>query len=237
MKLSRYADRAPEQMKQDGMEYCRYCGTHISEKHDPRCVVVDSLNGRMVREPLYVEFSQRGCCLFDGHQGVRPVHLIDIDVVRFEATQRILKLMENALARGVAFDFAIRPIESDLCGKDNALSTTTLAEGFAHNLFGAPTPVNGRRVDQVDALVKRSMNGANGFLLVASAPHPAADGPGAKCDSGTNEICTVDLDVFQHGFLHLVWSRIVILLVKPVRVKGSAVEIDAESHPPIAVVV
>ena len=127
------------------------------------------------------------------------MHLIDIDVVRLETTQRILKLMENALARGVAFDFATRPVQSDFGGEDNAISTTTLAEGLAHDLFGAPVAVNGRRVDQIDPMVKRSMNGANGLLIFGSAPHPAAHGPGAKCNSGTNNVCTLDFDVVEHG--------------------------------------
>src|ERR1700674_3779595 len=147
---------------------------------------------------LIVKVSQRGCCLFYGHQGVRPVYLIDIDIIRLEATQRILKLLENALARGVAFDLAIRPIESDFGGKDNALSVTTLAQGFTHDFFRTSKAVNGRCVDQVDALVECGMNGADGFLFVGSAPHPAADGPGAERDSGTNKVRTVDFDVFQH---------------------------------------
>jgi len=58
-----------------------------------------------------------------------------------------------------------------------------LAEGFAHDFFGPPKAVNGRCVDQVDALVECGMNGADGFLFIASAPHPAAHGPGAERDS------------------------------------------------------
>src|SRR5258705_12967378 len=44
------------------------------------------------------------------------------------------------------------------------------------------------------------MNGANRFFFVGSAPHPAADGPGAERDSRTNKICTRDVHVFQHGY-------------------------------------
>src|SRR6266436_3744415 len=102
---------------------------------------------------LFVEFAKSRRCLLDGDEGVRPVYLVDIDVVRLETTEGILKLLENALARGVAFDLAIRPIESDFGGKDNALSTTTLTQGFTHDFFRTPKAVNGRCVDQVDALV------------------------------------------------------------------------------------
>ena len=87
------------------------------------------------------------------------------------------------MARGVAFDPAIRPVDAYFGGEDNALSATVLTQGFAHDLFGAPVAVNGRSVDQVDAAVDCRMNGADGFLLVSSTPHPAAHGPGAERDS------------------------------------------------------
>src|SRR6266853_4023538 len=51
------------------------------------------------------------------------------------------------------------------------------------------------------------MNGADGFLFVGSAPHPAADGPGAERDSRTNKICTCDVHVFQHGCPSLFFDR------------------------------
>src|SRR6266478_1907 len=164
------------------------------------------LVGRIVTDadganfPLFVEFAKSGGCLLDGDERVGPVHLIDIDIVRLETPERILELLKNALARGIAFDFAIRPIESNFGGKDDVLSATTLAQGFAHDFFRTPIAVNGRCVDQVDALVECGMNGADGLVLVSSAPHPTAYGPGAECDSRANEICTVDVDIFQHGF-------------------------------------
>src|ERR1700687_2044944 len=149
---------------------------------------------------LFVELTERSGCLLDGNEWIRPVHLVNINVVRLETTQRILEFLQNAFARGVAFDFAIRPVETNFGGKDNAVPATVLAQGFPHDFFGTPISVDGRSVDQIDAMVECRVNGANGFLLVSSAPHPAADGPGTQCDSGTYEICTVDLDVFQHCF-------------------------------------
>src|SRR6266849_273529 len=148
---------------------------------------------------FFVELTKSGGCLLNGDERIRPVHLIDVDVIRPKTTQRILELLKNTLARRVAFDFAIRPVDANLGGKDNAPPATVLVQGFAHDLFGTPVAVNGRCVDQVDALAERGMNGADRFLLVSSTPHPAADGPSAECDSGTNKICTADLNVFHHG--------------------------------------
>src|SRR5712692_866670 len=162
------------------------------------------LFGRMIADAdganlaLFVEFAKSGGGLLDGDERIRPMHLIDIDVVRLEATERILELLENTLARGVAFDLALRPVDSDFGGKDNTLPATVLPQCFAHDLFGTSIAINGRCVDQVDPLVECGMNGANGFLLVGSTPHPAADGPGTERDSGTNKTCTVDVDVLHH---------------------------------------
>src|SRR5229473_4507785 len=150
---------------------------------------------------LVVEFTKSDGCLLDGNTRIRPVHLVNIDVVRLETTQRILEFLEDALACGVALDFAIRPVDADLGGDDDALPATVLVHGFAHDCFGAPIAIDGRSVDQIDAVVECRMNGANGFFLSGSAPHPAADGPGAKCDSRTNDSCTADVDVFQHVVL------------------------------------
>src|SRR6266850_8076045 len=128
--------------------------------------------------PLFVEFAKSPGGLLDRNERVRPVHLVDINVVGSQATQRILELLENALARGVTFDFALRPVDADFGGNDNAVSATIL-EGIAHQFFGTTKTVNGRGVDQVDAQVECGMNGTNGFFLIRSAPHPTADGPSA----------------------------------------------------------
>src|SRR5712675_617332 len=126
---------------------------------------------------LFVEFAKRAGGLLNRNERVRPVHLVDINVVGSEPTQRILELLENALARGVAFDFALSPIDADFGGNDDAVPATIL-EGVTHKFFGTTKAINGRGVDQVDAQVESSMNGTDGFLLIGSAPHPTADGPG-----------------------------------------------------------
>src|ERR1700675_4045491 len=95
----------------------------------------------------FVEFAKSSGCLLDGDQRVRPVHLIDIDVVRLKTTERIFELLEDTLARGVAFDFAIRPVDTDFGREDNVLPATVLTEGFAHDLFRTPISVDGCCVD------------------------------------------------------------------------------------------
>src|SRR5712671_314637 len=126
---------------------------------------------------LFIKLTKRAGGRLDRNERVRPVNLVNIDVVRSETPQRILELLENALAGGVAFDFALGPVDADFGGNDNAVPATIL-EGVTHKFFGATKAVNGRCVDQVDAQVESGMNGTDGFRLIGSAPHPTADGPG-----------------------------------------------------------
>src|SRR4029077_10280038 len=174
--------------------------------HLLRRIVADSNSANLA---LLVECPKSSGGLLDGNTGIRPVHLVNVNVVRLETTQRIVEFLENTLPRGVAFDPAIRPVDADLRGDDHAIPAAMLAQGFTHNRFGAPITVDGRSIDQIDAAFECRMNGANGFLLVGSAPHPAPNGPGTERDSGANKICTVDFNIFQHvvsSFL-VVWRH------------------------------
>src|SRR6266853_5184606 len=58
---------------------------------------------------LFEQFAKSGGGLFDRDARIRPVHLINIDVVSLQAAEWIVEFLENALARGVAFDSDIRP--------------------------------------------------------------------------------------------------------------------------------
>src|ERR1700676_3231104 len=69
------------------------------------------------------------------------------------------------------------------------------------------------------------MNGANGLFLVGSTPHPAADSPGAECDSGTHETCALDMDVFQHVALSFLCYEVFVFLAEPLWVRDGAVEL------------
>src|SRR5271154_2498285 len=150
---------------------------------------------------LLVQFTKSGGCLLDGNLRIRPVHLIYINVVRLETAERILKLLQNTLARGVPLDSAGAPVDAYFGGEDDALSTTGLAHGFAHDFFRASLTVDRCGIEQIDAVIECRMNGTDGLLLLRSAPHPPADGPGAERNPRGEKICALDIDVFQHSVL------------------------------------
>src|ERR1700741_1775567 len=62
--------------------------------------------------PLVVEFTKSGGCLLDEDERIRPVHLVNVDVVRLETAERVLEFLENALTRGVSFDPAGGPVDT-----------------------------------------------------------------------------------------------------------------------------
>src|SRR6202040_1654454 len=106
------------------------------------------------------------------------------NVIRLETAERVSEFLENPLAHRIAFHFATCPVDADFGGQDNALSATVLVQRLAHDLFGTPLTIDGSGIDQIDALIECRVNSANGLFLIGSAPHPAADGPGAERDSG-----------------------------------------------------
>src|SRR5260221_365318 len=174
---------------------------------------------------LLIELAKRRGCLLDGDERVGPMHLVYIDVVRLETTERALKFPENPPARGVAFDLACCPVEAYFCGEDGAISEAVLAQSFSHNLLGASLSVDRCGIEQIDAVVESGMDSANRFLLVRAAPHPAANGPGAERDPRRDEISALDIDVFQHGVLPFL--EILVFLAKPLRVGVGAIEMLA----------
>src|SRR5260221_8600032 len=153
--------------------------------------------------PLVVEFTKSGGRLLDGNKRIRPMHLIYINVARLKTSERVLEFLENASTSGGSLDSAGGPVDAYFRRYNDAFAASVLPQGFAHDFFGAPLTVDGCGIDQIDSLIERRVNRANRLFLIGSAPHPAADGPSAECDSGTNEICAGDFDVFQHVALSL----------------------------------
>src|SRR5207244_1187311 len=58
-----------------------------------------------------------------------------------------------------------------------------MAKRLAYDLLGHPEPVNGRRVDQIDAAIQSGADRRDGFPGIGSAPHPTAHRPGSECYS------------------------------------------------------
>src|SRR5262245_29850570 len=111
------------------------------------------------------------------------MNLINVDVVGAQPAKRILDLAHDSRAAGIADYFPVLPFESDLGGDEHARTQAVFGEGLADDLLGATEAVGRSRVDDVDAMLDRGADGGDGFRLVGSAPHPAADRPGTERDA------------------------------------------------------
>jgi len=69
---------------------------------------------------LLIKLAQSSGCFLDGNQRIRPVNLVDINIVRLETTERILELLENPPTSRIPLDFAGRPVEANFRGHDNS---------------------------------------------------------------------------------------------------------------------
>ncbi len=56
----------------------------------------------------------------------------------------------------------------------------TLADGLADDFLGTAEAMDRSGIDEIDAVVGRRSDRCNRFRFVGSAPHPAADRPGAE---------------------------------------------------------
>ena len=150
--------------------------------------------------PSSLRPDERGHRVGDRGGLLLPVRLIEIDVVRAEPLEASLKLLADALGPQALVDLLLRGAHGDaflvgveeefaffavpdhaaLGGQDDLVAAA--ADGPADDLFGAAEAVDGGRVDQVDAVVQRGVDGLDGLVFVGAAPHPAADRPGAEAD-------------------------------------------------------
>ncbi len=129
--------------------------------------------------------------------GVRPVHLVEIDGVGLEPPQRGFGFLDDPRLAGIAKWLTVLPVEPDLGGDVDALAPVAVRQRLADDFLGTAESVDGRGIDQIDAAIERGVDGADGVALVAAAPHPAADRPGAECDARSANGRSGNIDEFH----------------------------------------
>src|SRR5215813_8981956 len=81
----------------------------------------------------------------------------------------------------------------------------TFGEGLADDFFRSAESIGRSGIDEIDAVLDRRSDRGNGFRLLGSTPHPAADGPGAQGNTRHFKRCadnggTLHLDFAGFGF-------------------------------------
>src|SRR5580693_1844537 len=96
---------------------------------------------------------------FDRYKRIGPMNLIDVDVVGSKPTQGVLDLVHDAAAAGVAKYAPVLPFESNLGGNQHFVTQASLGYRFANDFFRATEAIDRRRIDSIDAVVQRRLNG------------------------------------------------------------------------------
>jgi hypothetical protein len=133
--------------------------------------------------PLVEECLHRFGGLFDRHQRVGPMDLIDIDIIGAQPAQRVGRLAQDPVTAGVPEDFPVFPLEPGFGGNDDVWAQAAFGNCLADDLFGAAKSIGRRRVDKVDPAFDGGVDRLDRLFLLRPAPHPAADRPGSKADA------------------------------------------------------
>src|SRR5208282_6794636 len=129
------------------------------------------------------------------------MHLVEVDVIGAQAPQRVLDLLADTRGSGVSPDRAVAPFKSFFPRNDCPFAQTA-RERLADNLLRTAEPVGRGGIDQGDPALDGRANGLNRLVhIVVSAPHPPADGPGAKGDSRSVDSGCSNFNGF-HGSRH-----------------------------------
>src|SRR4029077_20670287 len=78
---------------------------------------------------------------------------------------------------------------------------TTDGQSLADDFFRAPEAVDRRRIDQIDSALERRVDRADGIVLVAAAPHPAADRPSSERNARDSHRGAGNIDEFHVGLI------------------------------------
>ena len=131
---------------------------------------------------------QRGQRLLDVGVGVRPVDLVEVDVVGLQAAQRVLDLGHDP-APGVAPLVGVIAHRACTLGRQDDVVAASL-ERLAHDLFGLAAGVRVGGVDEVDPGVQRLVDDADRVVVVGVADgpeHHRAERVGTDLDAGPAE--------------------------------------------------
>src|SRR5208337_5118617 len=80
-------------------------------------------------------------CFFDRGLRVRPVDLVDIDVIGTKPSQRVFELALDPIPAGIAKNLAVLPFKPDLRGDDHARAQAAFSDSLANDFFRTAEPI------------------------------------------------------------------------------------------------
>ena len=116
------------------------------------------------------EIGQRTEGLLDVRRRARAMHLIKIDVVRLQATQRILDLLHDPLPRTATMIGPVVHRHEELRRQHDIVATPL--QGLTDDLLRHTAGIHVGGVDEVDPGIEGAVNDADGVGAVVVAPRP-----------------------------------------------------------------
>jgi hypothetical protein len=143
--------------------------------------IADS-DGADLSLPIQLIHSLGSFC--DVHQRVRPVDLVDVDIVGSQPPQRVLNLGKNPPACRVANDFSAAPFKSDFRCNVYLAAQVAFGDRLADDFFRTTEPVRRRCINQVDAIISGGLSVA---MDCASSVPPHIQPPMAQVPRATRD--------------------------------------------------
>src|ERR1700733_14020315 len=97
--------------------------------------------------------------LFDQNQRIRPVNLIDVDVIGSKPAQGVLDLAQDAGAAGIAEYPPVIPFQSGLGGNKDLSAQPAFGDCLADDLLRTAESLNRGGIDNVDAMLESGADG------------------------------------------------------------------------------
>ena len=138
----------------------------------PELVDIEVRDADRANFPLLQQLLERTHRLVERDRVVRPMNLVEIDVLRLQSFQA---------SRQRGLHVSPRRLPHRKLGRQHR-PIPAAAEGAAHNFLGMSLPVYFGRVDQRDAMVQGGMDCRDRRCVVRTGPLRAAHGPCAECD-------------------------------------------------------
>src|SRR5262245_10765853 len=146
---------------------------------------------------LFIKLLHRGCCLFNWNKRVRPMNLIDVDIIGLQAAQRVINFVSDPRFTRVTKHLGLAPFQSDLRRNDDLFPLAILRQGPTYELFSASEPVGWSRIDERYPVLQRCTNRFERLAFISSTPHETSDRPGTQTDARYLTIQTFDCCIFH----------------------------------------
>src|SRR5215216_1534763 len=110
--------------------------------------------------------------LLDGSLVVPAMDLVQVDVVRSKPLQAVVDLAEDCLAREPCAVWSFTHLAVQLGGDDDLVAICEVPQGTAEDLLAPSDGIHVRRIEEIDAKLKRLLDDRSAVLFVE---HPLVD--------------------------------------------------------------